>query len=226
MKLQILKSAWNQFSSTDASRHQLNESDLQHMLRKRTLGLIERIDRNIRIGFVIFITLSLFFILDDFVISPLLSEGTDIPTWIILINGISVLIIVGSFIYFSTAYFRAKKDYSQSNDLKHVLRSMIYIIHTYRRLFYWALGILLLVNCINFFTGLLTGIELAASRYRVAIEDLDRSQLLQKTAAGMVILVILIVLLFFFFRWGFRKLYGRYLTQLEETLNELEEGEE
>ena len=226
MKLQDLKSAWTQYSSTDASRHQLNESDLQNMLRKRTLGLIERIDRNIRIGFAIFVTLSLFFILDDFVISPLLAEGTDIPTWIILINGISVLIIVGSFIYFSTAYSRAKEDYSQSNDLKHVLQSMIHIIQTYRRLFYWALGILLLVNCINFFTGLLTGIEVAASRYRVAIEDLDHTQLFRKTAAGMVVLILLIALLFFFFRWGFRKLYGRYVTQLEETLKELEEGQE
>ena len=223
MKLQDLKSAWNQYSSTDASRHQLDESDLQNMLRKRTLGLIERIDRNIRIGFAIFVALSLFFILDDFVISPLLAGGTDIPTWIILINGISVLIIVGSFIYFYIAYSRAKNDYSQSNDLKHVLQSMVHIIHTYRRLFYWALGILLLVNCINFFTGLLTGIEAAASRYHVAIEDLDHRQLLRKAAAGMVILVILIALLFFFFRWGFRKLYGRYVTQLEETLKELEE---
>jgi len=226
MKLQDLKSAWNQYSSTDANRHQLKESDLQNMLRKRTLGLIERIDRNIRIGFVIFIVLSLFFILDDFVISPMLAGGTDIPLWILLINGISILIIVGSFIYFSVAYTRAKNDYSQSNDLKHVLRSMIHIIHTYRRLFYWALGILLLVNCINFFTGLLTGIEVAASRYRVAIEDLDHAQLFRKTAIGMVVLVILIVLLFFFFRWGFRKLYGRYVAQLEETLKELEEGEE
>lgn len=226
MKLQDLKSAWTQYSSTDASRHQLKASDLQNMLRKRTMGLIGRIDRNIRVGFVIFTALSLFFILDDFVISPMLAGGTDIPGWIILINGFSVLVIVASFIYFSISYDRAKRDYSQSNNLKDVLRSMIHIIRTYRRLFYWALGILLLVNCINFFTGLLTGIEAVASRYRVAIEDLDHSQLLQKTAAGMVILVILIVLLFFFFRWGFRKLYGRYLTQLEETLNELEEGEE
>jgi hypothetical protein len=223
MKLQELKSAWNQYSSTDANRHRMNETDLQNMLRKRTQDLIGHIDRNVRIGFIVFIALSLFFILDDFVISPLLAEGTDIPSWILLINGLSILIIVGSFIYFSTCYARAKKDYSYNNDLRHVLQSIIQIINTYRRLFYWGLGILLLVNCINFVTGLLTGIEIAASRYRVAIEDLDHTQLIRKMAIGMVLLIILIVFLFFIFRWGFRKLYGRYITQLEETLKELDE---
>jgi hypothetical protein len=223
MKLQELKSAWNQYSSTDASRHRVNETDLQNMLRKRTQDLIGHIDRNVRIGFIVFIALSLFFILDDFVISPLLAEGTDIPSWILLINGLSILIIVGSFIYFSTCYARAKKNYSYNNDLRHVLQSIIQIINTYRRLFYWGLGILLLVNCINFITGLLTGIEVAASRYRIAIEDLDHTQLIWKMAIGMVILIILIVLLFFFFRWGFCKLYGRYIAQLEETLKELDE---
>ncbi|MGV8091818.1 MAG: hypothetical protein AB2L24_08140 [Mangrovibacterium sp.] len=223
MKLQELKSAWNQYSSTDASRHRVNETDLQNMLRKRTQDLIGHIDRNVRIGFIVFIALSLFFILDDFVISPLLAEGTDIPSWILLINGLSILIIVGSFIYFSTCYVRAKKNYSYNNDLRHVLQSIIQIINTYRRLFYWGLGILLLVNCINFITGLLTGIEVAASRYRIAIEDLDHTQLIWKMAIGMVILIILIVLLFFLFRWGFRKLYGRYIAQLEETLKELDE---
>ena len=225
MKLQDLKSAWNQYSSTDASRHRLNETDLQNMLRKRTQGLIERINRNIRIGLISFMLLSLLFILDDFVISPLLAGGTDIPFWIILINGLSILIIVGSFIYFSTCYSRAKKDYSQSNDLKYVIQSIIHILNTYRRLFYWAVGILLLVNCINFFTGLFTGIEVAASRYRVAVGDLDHTQLIRKMAIGMFILIVLIAILFFFFRWGFRKLYGRYIKQLEETLKELEEGE-
>lgn len=226
MKLQDLRSAWDQYSSTDASRHRLNESDLQNMLRKRTLGLIERIDRNIRIGFIVFIVLSLFFILDDFVISPLLAEGIHIPFWIILINGLSILIIMGSFVYFSVSYSYAKKDYSYSKDLRHVLQAIIRIINTYRRLFYGALGILLLVNCINFFTGLFAGIEVAASRYHIAIEDLDHTQLVRKMVIGMMILIALLAVLFFFFRWGFSKLYGRYIDQLDETLRELlEEGE-
>jgi heme/copper-type cytochrome/quinol oxidase subunit 2 len=193
------------------------------MLRKRTLGLIGLIDRNIRIGFIAFIVLSLCFILDDFVLSPLLSEGTEIPPWIILIDGLSVLLILGTFTYFCMSYYRAKQNYSQSNDLRHVLKSIICILNTYRRLFHWALGILLLVLCVAFLTGLFMGVETAAFRQRIAIEDLDQSQLIRQMAGGMILLIVLVSILFFFFRWGFRKLYGRYITQLEETLNELEE---
>ncbi len=226
MKLEELKSAWNQYSATDASRHQLKESDLQQMLRKRTLSLIERIDRNIRIGFVAFTLLALFFLLDDFVVSPWLSEGNKIPSWIVLIDGLSVLIVLGTFIYFSVSYSHAKKDYSHSNDLKHVLQSIIKILNSYRRLFYWGLGILLLVFGVAFVTGLMMGVEIAAFRHRIAIQDLNQGQLIRQLTEGFIILILMISLLFLFFRWGFRKLYGRYITQLQETLRELEDGED
>ncbi|MEL7586770.1 MAG: hypothetical protein AAGU19_08650 [Prolixibacteraceae bacterium] len=225
MKLQDLKSAWNQYSSTDASRHQLKEAELHHLLRKRTLGLIDRIDRNIRIGFVAFLILSVLFILDDFILSPLLSEGNRIPFWIIIIDGLSITLILSTFFYFYLNYTRAKNSYSQSDDLRRVLNSLINILNTYRRSFHWALGVLLFVLCIAFFSGLLMGVETAAFRQKVAIAELDQSQLIAQIAQGMVILIVLIGILFLFFQWGFRKLYGRYITQLEETLKELEEGE-
>jgi len=223
MKLKDLRSAWSQYSSTDASRHLLDEADLTGMLKKRTLSLIERIDRNIKIGFVIFPALSLFFILDDFVLSPSISGGDQVPGWIVLIDGLSTLFVLGTFIYFSLSYSAVKKNFSQSNDLKHVLKSIIRILETYRTLFYWALGILLLVLGIAFVTGLFSGVETAASRYGVAIGDLDREQMIEQMTEGMLILIAMIGVLFFFFRWGFRKLYGNYISKLEDTLGELEE---
>ena len=225
MKLKNLRSAWSQYSSTDASRHLLDEADLTDMLKKRTLSLIERIDRNIKIGFIIFLALSLFFILDDFVLSPSISNGDKVPGWIILIDGLSTFFILGTFIYFSLSYSAVKKGFSQSNDLKHVLKSIIRILETYRTLFYWAVGILLLVLCIAFVTGLFFGVETAASRYGVAIGDLDRKQVVEQMTEGLLVLIALISALFFFFRWGFRKLYGNYISRLGDTLHELEEIE-
>lgn len=225
MKLKDLKSAWNQYSSTNANRYQLNEAELEYLLKKRTLNLIGRIDYNFMIGCMVFLVLSLFFILDDFVFTPYLSDGEEIPAWIVLIEGVSRLFILGTFFYFGLNYYTVRKGYSQSNDLRHVLKSIIRILNTYRRLFSWALGVLLVVTCVEFITGLFIGIEIAAYRQQVAIEDLNQSQLIRQMAVGMVILTIIIGALYFFFHWGFRKLYGRYITQLEETLNELDELE-
>lgn len=226
MKLQDLKSAWNQYSSTDASRHRLRESDLQQMLRRRTLSLIERIDRNIKIGFGALSLLTIFFLLDDFVLSPWLSEGNTIPFWIILTDAFSLLLILGTFIFFNLSYSRAKRDYSQSRDLKHVLNSIIRILSAYRFLFYWGIGILLLVFSIAFVTGLMTGVEVAAFRHHIAVDQLDKSQLIRQLTWGVLILILLVIFLFLFFRWAFRKLYGHYIARLKETLRELEEEEQ
>ena len=223
MKLKDLQSAWSHYSDNDANRHQINETELKDMLKKRTLSLLERIDRNIKTGVIVFLALSLFFIVDDFVLSPSLPDGDKIPGWIILIDGLSMFFILSTFIYFSMSYSAVKKSYSQSNDLKHVLQSIIRILNTYRKLFYWALTVLLFVLCVSFVTGMFSGVEVAAFRQGVTIDDLDQGQLFYKIAWGILILIFMISLLFLFFRWGFRKLYGNYVSKLEETLRELEE---
>jgi len=41
---------------------------------------------------------------------------------------------------------------------------------------------------------------------------------------SLLIIVPMIAFSFFVLRWGFNKLYGRYLVKLEETLQELDES--
>ncbi|MCW0483621.1 hypothetical protein [Gaoshiqia sediminis] len=223
MELKDLKSAWSKYASTEASRHRLNEADLHDLLKKRTKGLIERIDRNIKIGFAFLLLLTLFFVTDDFVLTPLLSDGLKVPGWILLIDGLNTLFILGTFAYFSLSYYAVKRNYSQGNDLRQVLKSIIHILNTYRKLFYLALGILLLVFSVGFITGMFFGVEIAAHRQGVAVEDLNQAQMTRQMVFGLLILLSIITGLFFLFRMGFRKLYGKYILQLEETLNELEE---
>ena len=60
MNLKELKKTWDKLSS----ENELDENQLRSMLRKRTNNLIERIDRNIKIGFGVLFILILAFILD------------------------------------------------------------------------------------------------------------------------------------------------------------------
>ncbi|WP_423130344.1 hypothetical protein [Gaoshiqia sp. Z1-71] len=225
MELKDLQSAWSKYSSTEASKHQLNEADLRDMLKKRTKGLIESIDRNIRTGFAFLLLLTLFFVFDDFILTPYYSGGAIVPSWIILIDGLSTVLIIATFTFFSLKYRKVKQDYSQTDDLQKVVRSIIRILATYRRLFYIALTVLLFVLAVAFVTGMFTGVEKAAFRQGISIDELDRGQMTASMIKGLVLLVSFMTLLFLLFRWGFRKLYGNYIAKLQATLEELDEVE-
>ncbi len=225
MELKDLKSAWSKYSSTDASRHQLNEDDLHTLLKKRTKNLIERIDRNVRVGFIFLLLLTLLLISLDFFVTPSIPEGDQVPAWIMVINALNTLFLLCTFIYFILSYRKTKKQYSYSNNLKNVLISIINTINTYRRLFYLALAVLLVVVSVDYITGMYAGARIAAYKQGGEIADLNQEQLLRQLIAGLLQLFGIVIVLFVFFRWGFRKLYGRYISKLKDTLRELEEIE-
>ncbi len=227
MELNDLKTAWNKFSSDDANKHQLGEEAIYDLLNKRTKNLIERIDRNIKIGFAVLIVLTLMFVLDDFFFTPRLVADYELtPDWIQWMEGLGIFFIAGSFVYFWLGYRAATKDYSQSNDLEKVLRAIVRILYVYRKLFYLALGILLLIMSISFVTGLYSGVDLKAHELGATLTDVSSSPEMIKTIIlGIVIFLVFIAALFALFSWGFRKLYGNYIFKLKETLNELNEIE-
>jgi succinate dehydrogenase hydrophobic anchor subunit len=227
MELKDLKTAWSKFSSDDASKHQLGEEAIYDLLNKRTKNLIERIDRNIKIGFGVLVLLSLMFVLDAFFFTPRLAASYETaPGWIQWMEGLGILFIAGSFVYFWLGYRSATKDYSQSNDLKKVLRAIIRMLFVYRKLFYLALGILLLVMSVSFVTGLYSGVDLKAHELGTTLADVGSSpEMIKRIVLGIVILLVFIAALFVLFSWGFRKLYGNYIFKLKETLKELNEIE-
>ncbi|MGQ8337260.1 hypothetical protein ACUNWD_11985 [Sunxiuqinia sp. A32] len=227
MELKDLKSAWNKYSSSDANRHQLGEKAIYDMLRKRTKNLIERIDRNIKIGYGVLIALTLFFLIDDLFLTPYLAQNKDfeIPTWIYLTDAINALFIFGTFIYFNLQYYSVKKNYSQSNNLQNVLEGIVRILHSYQKLFYLAIVVLLLVSGVSFVTGMFNGYEMAAQQQGGNLNDLSDSQVRNTLLIGILILIAFTSVLFLIFRWGFRKLYGNYILKLETTLQELNEIE-
>jgi hypothetical protein len=70
------------------------------------------------------------------------------------------------------------------------------------------------------------GVELKANEIGSSMIDLLSSpEMVRKIGLGMVILLASVSGLFILFRWGFRKLYGNYISKLKETLQELDEIE-
>ncbi len=226
MELRELKKTWKKMGSTrELDEHQINE-----MFQKRATSLIEKIDRNIKIGFVILFLLIALFILDDFVFSPLLSQMAgqpqEVPRWLLFMSLFSNLFFLTTFIYFSIRYSIIKKRCDIACDLKEVLMRIIRILRIYQRLFYLALTILSVAIAIAFVTGMVMGMSESAGEQGMMLEDLPARTIALALVTGLVVLGVIVGGLFLLMRWGFRRLYGNYIHRLKQMLHELEENGE
>ena len=83
---------------------------------------------------------------------------------------------------------------------------------------FYLVVIILIINIIASFTaGVYQGLRL--------IENLTTAKILSTIGISLLIIVLIVGISFFVLRWGFNKLYGRYLVSLSETLRELDESE-
>jgi len=221
MELENLKKTWNKIPVEKP----LDESQLKEMLGKHSKSMIDRIDRNIKIGFVILFAIILVFAIDDFFISPMLLGETEIeaPQWIVFIGVFSNALIFTTFIYFAVKYYRVRKSCDMICKLKETLEKIIDTLRIYKTLFYLALVTLLFAITIGFVTGIYTGINDNASELGIPFVEVDSKQLLIAAVTGLAGLFVLLGGVFLFLRWGFRKLYGNYIEKLKQTLKELEE---
>lgn len=227
MDLKDLKKAWDRYSSID--KKELDEEQIRDVLRGRTRSLIEKIERNIRIGFVIIFVLIAVFLIDDFLATPVLvdgiSEGIAVPRWILALDVITNLIIVLTFIFFVIRYYKVKRECDITGALSQALTKMIDTLNIYRQMFYLAIVVLIVSTATGFIAGMYQGIVYNAQESGVSMSEINIGNLILTLLLGLVVLLLLTGGLFLLFRWGFRRLYGNYLTKLKETLQELNEIE-
>ena len=223
MELKDLKKTWDQLSS----RKELDEDQLREMLRRRTGNLIDRIDRNIRIGFGILFALIVLFILDDFVLGPMLIKevGTDvqIPLWLMFTSIFANTLIIASFIYFVIQYYRVKKSCDISCNLKETLVKIIGILRIYQRIFYLALIIFTISMVLQFVSGMFTGMHEGLEQREILLADVPFGKWLLTAIIGLAVLIITAGGIYLLMRWGFRRLYGNYISKLKQNLRELNE---
>ena len=225
MDLKDLKSAWDTYSSQEEDKHHLGKETIHGLLRNRTKTLVEKIDRNIRIGIGVLLAFITYVILDDLYLSKIIiTEPIKYPSWMIPIDIFSNTLIVTTYLFFVIRYLRIKRNFSVDIQLKDFLNGILDTLKTYRRLFYLAVIILLINMIVSFAAGLYQGILFSMGNTSGAIENLTLSKIVLIVGVGLAVLVPLIAGTFFFLRWGFNKLYGRYLIRLNETLQELDES--
>ncbi len=230
MDLKDLKSAWDTYSSQEMDKHRLEKDTIHEMLKTRTKSLVDRIDRNIRIGMTVLLAFIAYVVIDSFFLSEyfskiIINDVVEYPQWLALLDVFSTTLIITTYLFFAIRYLKIKRSFSIDLQIKDLLKGILETVQTYRRMFYLAVIILLLNMAVGFAAGLYQGIKYKADSISGGIENLATSKILMIVGIGLLILIPIVALTFFFLRWGFNKLYGRYLQSLNDTLKELDESE-
>ena len=225
MELKDLKSAWDTYSSQEMVKHQMGKESINELLKTQTRSLVDRIDRNIRIGIFVLLVFIAYVIIDDVYLSKILiKEPITYPSWMRFMDVFSNALIVTTYLFFVICYFRIKRSFSSDTQLKDLLNGILNTLKTYRTMFYMAVIILLINISVSFVAGIYEGVKFKAGVVSGGIITLTTSKILLLIAVGLAILIPIIVLTYLLLHWGFNKLYGKYLVKLNETLTELDES--
>ena len=198
----------------------LSEEQMKEMLGKRTKSLLERIETNIRTGFVVILLLIAAILTVDYRTAAMpgkLAAGEDLPGWLFYLDLGVNLLIIALFITFLIHYWRIRQQCRGICDLRQTLTKSIGVLTFYQRLFSLALGIILLVSATGFIAGYFTSIH---------SHNTSEGFLFPVLVIGILLLALLSGAIFFMLRWAFRRVYGNYLRQLRNTLSELNELKE
>ena len=224
MEFKDLKSAWNTYSSQEMDKHHLGKESIHELLRHRTQAMVDRIDRNLRIGMAVLLVFIAYVIVDDLYLAEIMiKEPIQYPSWMFPLDVFTNSLIVTSYLFFVFRYLNVKRNFSVDLQLKDFLSGILYTLKSYRRLFYLTVIILLINMIVSFTAGLYEGIKFSTGNLPGGMENLSTSKILLVIGIGLAVLIPMIVLTFLILRWGFNKLYGRYLVSLNETLKELDE---
>jgi len=225
MDLKKLKKTWDKLEAKE-----LDEGQLRQMHHKKTNNLIERIDRNIRIGFVILFVLIIVFALDDFIFSPLMIQDVGdnfaMPKWLLFLSAFSNTLIFTTFIYFVIKYYKVKRSCDIVCNLEETLIKIIDTLKIYQRLFYLAVITLLIAMGSAFITGWYKGLQTVMQEQGLIFSEVPPDKLITPILMWLGILILFMGGVFLLLRWGFRRLYGNYINKLKLTLKELQEIDE
>ena len=232
MELDDLKSAWNKISSDNEKKLQVNETDIQKLIGKRTMDISEKIGRNIRIGMFIILAWVVLGFTIELVLTPIFDNYLDKPYltdkflfWTYMIEVFTYVLIFAALILLWIRYNKSAKLKFGTCDLKSRIIQLIKILDTYKVMFYIVLIIIIIYVIASFSSGFFMEYN-----YQVEQTGIDFRKL---NSIGWIIIIfgflftlgLFITVYYFLFNLFFKRLYGRYLDQLKATLKELEDAQ-
>jgi hypothetical protein len=195
-------------------------------LKKRSTGILSRLDRSVKFGIWFLLLFFLFTIADQFLPIDLLfpsymKADLAVPLWINLLEWFVNIVLMLTILMFVVRYRRLQLQTLANQDLKGAIQKVLKLLDTFKKEFYLAVVILVSGIGLGFLVGASKGFESIHTNgnppaFAIVVVALSM----------LVLLCLLIGSIFYIFHKGFNHLFGKYRDQLIHSLNELQENEE
>jgi hypothetical protein len=226
MELNDFKKVWQTVNSDKSQSEGLDSTKINELLRRRSTGILSRLDRSVKIGIGFLIFFLLLTLADQFLPADLLfpSEyriSLEVPRWINLLEWIVNFILMLSILIFVVSYRKLQAKTLADQDLKGTIEKVLELLDTFKKEFYLAVIILLSGISLGFLSGANKGFQ--------SVQISQPPSILNVAIVVVAMLLLLGLILgsiFYIFHKGFNHLFGKYRDQLIKSLNELQENEE
>jgi tetrahydromethanopterin S-methyltransferase subunit G len=230
MELDKLKTAWGKMSDKTEKTMLLNETEIQAMLEMRALDISQKIGRNIRIGIGIVLGWVLLNLFIDFILSPVIDDFVEksyltekLLSWLFMAELFNYILVIVTILIFGFKYWRIETLNKGAHNLKSKLTLLIKTVDAYKTMFYVVLVVLLVFISLSFSSGFISGLNLVGISNGAGASNLSFGKWAIMAFSFLLTLGFFIVIYYLLFSLFFKRLYGKYLTQLKNTLKELNE---
>jgi len=226
MELNEFKKAWQKATSDTIQQKDLDATSINELLKKRSKGILSRLDRSVKIGIWFLFLFFLFTLADQLLPAALIfpsrwKADLEVPMWINLLEWFVNIVLMLTILLFVIRYRRLQLQTLANQDLKGAIQKVLTLLDTFKKEFYLSVIILMSGVGLGFLLGATKGFE------SIRVSETPTTLAIIVVASAMLVLLgLLIGSIFFIFHKGFNLLFGKYRDQLILSLNELQENEE
>lgn len=226
MELNEFKKAWQTATSNKEPGKKLDASAINVLLKRKSSGILSRLDRSVKILIWFLVFFFLFTIADQMIPADLLfpehlKGNLEVPLWISILEWFVNFVLMLTILLFVVRYRKLQLQTLANQDLKGAIQKVLNLLDTFKKGFYLALIILTTGIGLGFLSGANKGFE------TIKVSETPSSVVVIAVVITMLVLLgLLIGSIFYIFHKGFNLLFGKYRDQLIQSLNELQENEE
>jgi hypothetical protein len=226
MELNEFKKAWQKATSDTVRQKELDATSINELLKKRSKGILSRLDRSVKIGIWFLILFFLFTLADQFLPADVIfpsrwKADLVVPLWINVLEWFVNIVLMLTILLFVIRYRRLQLQTLSNQDLKGAIEKVLTLLDTFKKEFYLSVIILMSGVGLGFLLGATKGFE------SIQVSETPSIMAIIVVASAMLVLLgLLIGSIFYIFHKGFNLLFGKYRDQLIQSLNELQENEE
>lgn len=208
MELDELKNLWSKNIDNDIKQQQVEQQEIQQLLRNKSTSIIEKLRRNLLFEIALFMVCLLLI-----AIVPIYFKNKEVT---ILCMVAIAFIFVPYLLYYIKKYKELKRFSSYHQDIKSNLKLMIIQLEKYLNIYFW--GSLLLTPISGFLSGFAILYEMKALGYLAYFDIFNTATLAVIFSFALMLTLISYPIM----KWYIRKLYGQHLEKLKACYKELE----